>query len=457
MSLASVFRMFSFLLSGLLIIPVAAEDSGRKGVNWPSFRGLDARGISEGFPAPVRWDAVKNENIRWKTPIPGLGHSSPVVWEDRVFITTAISGQAKALLKVGLYGDIKPVDDASAHTWKVICLDKKTGKILWEQVAHSGVPKIKRHPKSTHANSTAATDGRRVIAFFGSEGLYCYDMQGRLLWKKDLGVLDAGFFMVPDAQWGTASSPVIHDSMVLIQADVQKDSFIAAFDIRDGKEVWRIPRNDVPTWSTPTVHRTPAGEQLIVNGFRHVGGYDFRTGKELWRMKGGGDIPVPTPVVAHELIFITNAHGSMAPIFAVRLNAAGDISLQGDELANSYIAWSQKREGAYMQTPLVYGDYLYNCRDNGILSCYVATTGERKYQVRLADGRTGFSASAVASDGKVYYTSEDGDINVVKAGPEFEVLATNPMGEACMATPAISEGMLFFRTQEHLVAVGGGK
>jgi outer membrane protein assembly factor BamB len=315
------------------------------------------------------------------------------------------------------------------------------------------VPKIKRHPKSTYANPTPATDGKRVVAFFGSEGLYCYDLNGKLLWKKDLGVLDSGFYVVPSAQWGFASSPVIYENMVLVQCDVQKDSFVAAFDLRDGKEIWRTPRNEVPTFSTPALYQDGKRTLLVLNGYKHIGGYDARTGRELWRMTGGGDIPVPTPVVGHDLIFITNAHGKMSPIYAVRPDASGDISFKGEETSNKFIVWSQNREGAYMQTPLILGDYLYVCRDNGVLSCYEAKTGVRKYQTRLADGRTGFSASAVAADGKIYYTGEDGDIYVVKAGPEFGLLAKNSLAEVCMATPAISEGMIFFRTQRHLVAV----
>jgi outer membrane protein assembly factor BamB len=234
---------------------------------------------------------------------------------------------------------------------------------------------------------------------------------------------------------------------------VQKGSFIAAFDARDGKELWRTPRKDYPTWSTPAVHVSGSRTQIIVNGFHHVGGYDFHSGKELWRMKGGGDIPVPTPILKRDLVFVTNAHGPAAPIFAVRTSATGDISLPESATASSHVVWSQRREGAYMQTPLVYGDQLYVCRDNGVLSVFEAETGKRLYQQRLADGRTGFSASAVAGDGKVYYTSEEGSVIVIKAGPVFEQIAENVLGETAMATPAISEGTMFFRTRTRLIAV----
>jgi outer membrane protein assembly factor BamB len=430
-------------------------DSPRPGVDWPSFRGISARGVAEGYPAPLRWNGEAGENVRWSTPIPGLGHSSPVVWRDLVCVTTAIGEKAKQDLRVGLYGDIQPVQDDTVHSWKVYCLDKGTGAVRWEQTANTGVPRVKRHPKSTQANPTLATDGQRMVALFGSEGLYVYDLKGRLLWKKDLGLLDSGFYRVPDAQWGFSSSPVLHEGKLVVQADVQKGSFLAAFDAASGRELWRTARSDVPTFSTPTVHAEGARTQVIVNGWKHIGGYDAATGKELWRLTGGGDIPVPTPVVADGLVFITNAHGGAAPIFAIRTVATGDVSLTQGQTENAQVAWSQERDGAYMQTPLVYGGLLYNCRDNGVLSVYEAKTGRRLYQQRLGEGGSGYTASPVAADGKVYFTSEEGEVFVVKAGPEFELLARNRLGETVLATPALSEGVLFFRTRGHLVAVGG--
>jgi outer membrane protein assembly factor BamB len=266
-------------------------------------------------------------------------------------------------------------------------------------------------------------------------------------------VLDSSFYMVPEAQWEFASSPIIYQDSVLIQCDVLNGSFVAALSIKDGTDLWRTPRTDVPTWGTPTVHADGATAQMIVNGYKHTGGYDVRTGKELWRLKGGGDIPVPTPVVAHGLVFITNAHGPMAPIYAIRLTATGDISLAASEASNQFVAWSYPRDGAYMITPLVYGDYLYNAKNNGVMSCYDAKTGDRIYQQRLGGGTSGFTASPVAGDGKLYFPSEDGDIYVVKAGPTFELVSRNAMGEICMASPAISGGVLYFRTQSHVVAV----
>ena len=331
---------------------------------------------------------------------------------------------------------------------------KGNGSIVWEHTTYTGIPKIKRHPKSTHANSTLATDGKHLVAFFGSEGLYAYNLTGKLLWKKDLGVLDAGFFVAPEAQWETGSSPVIHDGVVIVQADVQKGSFLAAFDVVTGRELWRSPRNDVPTWSTPTVHSVNGQTQIVVNGMRHAGAYDFKTGKEIWRLSGGGDIPVPTPVVHDGLIYLTNAHGPAAPVYAIRANAKGDVSLVGDATRNDGVAWSQQRDGGYMCTPLVYRGLVYIVKFNGVLSAFDAITGERKFQERLAGGTAAFTASPIASDGKVYLANEDGQVFVIKAGPSFELIAMNEMGAPVLATPAISEGRLYFRTSNELVAIG---
>ena len=444
------------LLASAFVIHAAGQAVATGG-NWPSFRGTNAAGVADGFPLPNEWSVPASRNVRWKTTIPGLGHSSPVIWGGRLFVSTAVSGAEKPELKVGLYGDIGSVNDPSIHRWIVYALDAASGRVIWEKTVHTGVPKIKRHPKATHANSTLATDWRHLVAFFGSEGLYCFDLDGTLLWKKDLGVLDSSFFMVPDAQWEFASSPVIYQDKVLVQCDVLKGSFIAAFRIEDGRELWRTPREDVPTWGTPTVHAVGGRAQMIVNGFKHAGAYDVGTGKEIWRLQGGGDIPVPTPVVGHGLAFLTSAHGPVAPVYAIRLDAGGDISLKPGETSNGSIAWSYPRDGAYMSTPIVYGDYLYSIRINGVLNCYNARTGERRYQTRLGGGSSGFSASPVAGDGKIFFASEDGDVFVVKAGPAFELIATNAMGDVCMASPALSKGVIYLRTKSHVVAVAAAR
>lgn len=435
------------------VVTLSAVADPRPGVDWPSFRGINGSGVAEGFPTPTTWDVPAGKGVVWKTPVEGLGHSSPVIWGNQVCVTTAVSGKVDAGLRIGLYGDIASVEDDTEHTWKLICADKTNGRVLFNRTIHQGVPTIKRHTKSTHANSTLAMDGTHIVAMLGSEGLYAFDMKGNQIWEKDLGVLDSGFFRVPEAQWEFASSPVIQDGFVIIQADVQKDSFIASFDVKTGAERWRTPRSDVPTWSTPTIHEVNGRKQILVNGWHHTGAYDFETGKEIWKLDGGGDIPVPRPVIGHGLVFITNAHGRMAPVYAIRETATGDISLSAGETTSDHIAWSVTRDGAYMITPVLYQGLLYVSRNNGVFKVFDAKTGTEVYQQRLGDGTTGFTSSLVAADGKVYFTSEDGDVFVVKAGREFQLLAQNPIGEIGMATPAISEGVLYFRTDKSLIAL----
>jgi outer membrane protein assembly factor BamB len=284
--------------------------------------------------------------------------------------------------------------------------------------------------------------------------LYAYDLEGRLLWKKDLGVLDTGYYMAPEAQWETGSSPVIHDGLVIVQADVQKGSFLAAFDLATGAERWRVSRSDVPTWGTPTVHQVKDQTHVLVNGMRQAGSYDLRTGRSIWTLSGGGDIPVPTPVASEGLVYITNAHGDLAPVYAIRDIATGDISLKGGASSNAGVAWSYPRDGGYMCTPLIYQGLVYIVKYNGVLSVYDAKSGERKFQERLAGGTAAFTASPVASDGKVYLANEDGQVFVLKAGPTYQLLSLNDMGASVLSTPAISEGKLLFRTQQHLMAIG---
>ena len=422
--------------------------------NWPQFRGPGATGVAEGSTQPVKWDATSQNNVRWKIPIPGLSHSSPVVWGNKVFVMTAVSSGTDEK-KFGLYGDVKPVKEDPKHTYKVYALDKQKGTILWERVAFEGIPKVKRHPKSSHAASTPVTDGKYLIALFGSEGLYAYDLNGKQLWKQDLGVLDAGWFYDVDYQWEYASSPIIYKNLVIVQADIQKDSFIAAYDIKTGKLVWKTAREgELPGWGSPTVYEGKTRAELVTAGAKAIRGYDPVTGKELWKLGPMSEIATPTPFVAHDLIFVTSGYRPVQPIYAIKPGASGDLTLKEKQTSSEFIAWSKDRGGPYMPTPIVYGDLFYTCSNNGVLTAYNAKTGERVYQERLGGTGGAFTASPVASDGKIYLSSEDGDVFVVKAGPKYELLAKNPVGEVMMATPAISDGLLIVRTVSHLFAFG---
>jgi outer membrane protein assembly factor BamB len=422
--------------------------------DWPQFRGPQASGIGEGAATPTTWDVEKGENIRWHTPIPGLGHSSPIIWGDKVYLTTSVS-PAKADLKVGLYGDIGSANDQESHQWRLLALETATGKIAWDKLGVEAIPRVKRHPKGSHCSSTPATDGQRIAAIFGSEGLFVFDMKGKLLWKKDLGPMDSGYYMVKSAQWGFASSPVIYKNKIIVLCDVQTNSFLAVFDAGSGKELWRTVRTDVPTWGTPTVAKSGSVTEILVNGWHNTGGYDFATGKELWNLNGGGDIPVPTPIVSKDLAYFTSAHGQSRPMRGIRLDAHGDITPTNPGQTNSSIPWAHARQGNYMQTPILVGQHVFGCVDNGVVSCFDASTGAIQFSERLGNGSEGFTSSPVSDGRHLYFASEIGNVYVLAAEPKFSVVATNKMNDMCMATPAVADGTIFYRTRGELVAVTG--
>lgn len=415
--------------------------------SWPQFRGVGASGVSASATAPLRWNGEKGENVLWKTAIPGLGLSSPVVFGDRVFVTSAISADATSKVKHGLYGTTESHADTSKQQWKTYAVDRKSGKIVWEQLAHEGLPKTKRHPKATQANSTCATDGKFVVSYFGSEGLFVYTWDGKLAWKKDHGIVNAGWFFEPDYEWGAASSPIVHDGAVIVQVDRHKDSFIAAYEIATGKERWRTAREEIPTWGTPTV--MPNGE-LVTNGTKSVRGYDVKTGKELWNVGPNSEITVTTPIFADGLYFVSNSYPPIQKTYAIKPGAKGDLSK-----ATEFVAWTQPR-GVYMPTPVAYDKHLYIVQNQGIMNVYDTASGKQIYQQRIGTGGA-YSGSPIAAAGRIYVSNEDGEINVIKAGVQYELLATNPMGEVLMTSPAIVDGVLYVRGMSHLFAIAEKK
>ncbi len=420
--------------------------------NWPSFRGPNASGIADGQGAPVEWDVETGKNVLWKTAIPGLANSSPIIWGDRVFVTTAISGANDDTFRTGLYGDVDSVEDESEHTFKVYALDRQSGKIVWERTAGVSVPGAKRHLKSTQANSTPVTDGKRVVALFGTIGLLiAYDLDGEELWKADVRVLDAGWFYDETYQWGHASSPVIYDDLVIVQADIYKGSFIAAYHLKDGKQAWKTERDEVPSWGTPTIYHGKDRDELITNGTT-IRAYDPRTGAVLWTLGPNSEVTVATPVIGDGLIYVTAGYPPVRPIYAIRPGGNGDLSLPDEADSSAAIAWSHDRGGTYIPTPIVYGDYFYTCANDGRLTAYDAKTGERVYRQRIGPGT--YTASPIAADGKLYFTTEEGDVIVARAGAEYEELARNAMGDVCMSTPAISDGVMVVRTQKHVYGLG---
>jgi len=414
--------------------------------NWPQWRGPDGSGVSNETNLPVEWSPTKN--IKWKTPIDGRSHSSPIVWGNRIFLTTAVEGAvvpgAKAVAHTG--DDGKPFlhpDSVGAdkkHTFKVICIDRDSGKIVWQSTAWEGTPYDNRHRKSSYAASTPATDGKLVYAFFGTEGLYAYDFKGKLAWKADIGKLGT-------VGMGTGTSPILFENLVIVQADEENGaaSFIVAIDKKTGKEVWRTPRKVQVSWSTPLLVRTSKRAELIASGFEAVVAYDPATGKELWRHKGVESNAIPSPVANNEMVFLVAGFPAKIAM-AIKLGQNGDLT--GNTL------WTYAKGTAYVPSPILYGDYLYLTTDRGILTCIDAKTGEVKYEGGRIPIPATFTASPVAFEGKILMTSEDGDTFIVKAGPKHEILGTNSVGEPVYASPAIADGRIFIRGEKNLYCIG---
>ena len=363
----------------------------------------------DGANLPTAWDVEKGINVQWKTPIPGLSHGSPISWGNRVFVVSAVAQDDAAVpFLSGLHSGStagstnRTYVDTLPHTWRVYALDRETGEIVWERVAKAGVPRLGRHMNQSQADSTPVTDGTHVVVWFGSEGLYCYDFDGNLLWEKDLGPLRSGYMTDPTWTWNTSTSLTLYKNLVFLQADLREDSFITAIGLRTGEEVWRTERDEVPSWSTPLVYEGPTRTELITIAPLFARAYDPETGTELWRLGNHSSAPASTPIAGLGLIFLTSSGtGTVEPIYALRPGATGDITLKGGEVSNEWVVWSKNRGGPMLTTPILYGDLLYVLPDFGnILAAYKAETGERLYRTRLTPHGGTFAASPVAADGK---------------------------------------------------------
>lgn len=442
-----VFRRATVVLVFVFLLFLGFESTLAKvSTNWPQWRGPGGQGISTEKNLPTEWSSTKN--IKWKTPIAGRSHSSPIVWENKVFLTTAIEGAlvpgAKAVKHTAGGQEFLHPDSIGAdhkHTFKVLCIDRDTGKILWEQIAFEGTPYDNRHRKSSYAASTPATDGKLVYAFFGTEGLYAYDMKGKLVWKADLGKLGT-------VGMGTGTSPILYNDLVLMQCDEDngESSFIVALDKKTGKEIWKTPRKVQVSWSTPILVTTGKRTELITSGTEFVVSYDPATGKELWRHKGVESNAIPSPVANNDTVFISAGFPQKIAM-AIRLGGSGD-------LTEANIAWKYDKGTAYVPSPILYGNYLYLMTDRGILTCLDAMTGKLKYEGGRIPIPATFTASPVAFDGKILLTSEDGDTFIIKAGPTHEILGTNSLGEPVYASPAIADGRIFIRSEKNLYCIG---
>lgn len=421
---------------------------------WSGFRGTATSGAAQGSP-PTSWNVLDGTHILWKTPIPGRSHASPIAWGEKIFIATAVASTPEKPFRTGLYGDPDFVETEATYSWRLLALDRATGKVLWEHVAHEGKPRAKHHIKATQMNATPVTDGHRVVTVMGSEGLFCHDMDGKLLWRQDLGTLSVGWFYDEGFEWGHSSSPILHGDRVILQVDRAREPFIAAYSLEDGREVWRTSRDNIPSWGTPALLEGPKGVEIVTNGSRKIRGYDADTGRELWNLGPHSEVTVGSVVTGHGLAFAVGNWAPIRAIYAIRPGGRGDISLAEDTTSNDHIAWHYPRGGTYTPTPLVYGDTFYTLASNGILVAYDAATGERVYRARVAGGGgEAFSASPIAAGGRLYIASEDGDVYVVRHDREFELLEKNTMDEIIMASPAVTGDILLVRTLENLYAIG---
>jgi outer membrane protein assembly factor BamB len=419
---------------------------------WPQFRGPQSLGVADDPSLPDTWSVA--ENVAWKTDIPGSGWSSPVVWGDRIFITSVISSNEAEQPKKGLYfgGERKAPSDE--HRWMVYCVDFKTGKIRWSKEVNRGTPPGPRHLKNTYASETPVTDGERVYAYFGTLGLFCFDMDGKQLWAKKWGPFNTRF------GWGTAASPILHKNRLYIVNDNEDDSFVLALDKKTGEQAWRVKREEGSNWATPYVWENEYRTELVTSGTKRVRSYDL-DGKLLWELTGMSSIAIPTPFSKFGMVYITSGYvgDQHRPVYAIRPGATGNITLAQGETSNNYIAWYQPQAGPYNPSPLIYGELYYTLLDRGFFTCHDARTGKEVYgKQRMESGAGAFTASPWAYNGKIFCLSEDGDTFVIQAGPEYKLLGKNSLNEMCMATPAIAGSSLIIRTASKLYRItkGGG-
>ena len=431
--LPSAFTYFLLLPS----LVIGADTSA----NWPQFRGPGAMGVADHPNLTDRWST--KENVTWQIAVPGRGWSSPIVWGERVLVTTVVSEGEVEPPKKGLYfgGERKEIPKAE-HRWLVLCYDLESGRELWRQEAQRGTPPNQLHVKNTYASETPVTDGERVYAYFGNVGLFCYDLEGRKLWSTNWPPVKTRY------GWGSAASPVLHAGRVFLVNDNNEQSFAVALDAKSGRQLWRVERDEKSNWATPYIWQNKLRTELITSGTKRVRSYDL-DGKLLWELAGMSSIVIPTPSAKSSLLYVCSGYvgDKVRPVFAIKAGASGDITLKPGETNNEFIAWYQPTAGPYNPSPLLYGDYFYVLFDFGFLSCHDARTGQSVYdKQRIRMEATSFTASPWAANGKIFALSEDGDTFVFQAGPEYKLLHKNSLDEMCMATPAIVGDRLLIRT-----------
>ncbi len=455
--LASIARM-AVIASAILVIGAASLGAAEHGGDqWPQFRGPGCRGVGPDDPRlPDRWSLAESqpgrENIRWFRPIPGRGWSSPIVWGDRVWLTTAVAADELDAPRRGLYfgGNRQQAPDTTLH-WLVLCLDASTGDVVWEREVVSGKPPEAIHLKNSYASETPVTDGKHVWACFGNVGLFCLDAAtGEIVWKRDFEP------RLTRTGWGPAASPAVHEGRVYVVRDNEETSTLTAYDAATGETVWEVDRDERSNWSSPFVWQNRLRTEIVTPGSGMTRAYDL-DGKLLYEFGGGSMVTIATPYAVDDLLYVSSGYvmGRRKPLWAIRPGAAGDVTLSEDQTANDAIAWSRPDIAPYNPSTLVHDGLLYVLSDRGILSCFDAVTGAEVYsRERLPEGRA-FSASPWVANGRIFCANEYGETFVVKAGRDFEILHVNRLtdDDMIMASPAIAGGRLFLRTARGLFCI----
>jgi outer membrane protein assembly factor BamB len=434
---------------GLAASSIAQVSSGGADAYWPQWRGPAATGVAPHGDPPTEWSETKN--IRWKVAIPGRGHATPIVWGERVYIQTAVPTERVAESQPAERSPAEPhatsgpteSEPARIHKYMLLALDRRTGQTVWEQTLCEAAPHEGGHTDSSQASNSPATDGERIIAYFGSRGVYCLDMDGKLVWKKDLGQMKTrrGF--------GEGSSPTLYRDTVIITWDNEGPSFIVALDKKTGAERWRTDREEPTSWATPLVLAADGKAQVITSATKRIRSYDFQTGKLLWECTGLTENVIPTPVSASGLVYCTSGFRGSA-LLAIRYADA-----QGDITGSPAIAWTYDGKGTpYVPSPLLLGDELYFLQENrAVLSCLDAKNGQPHYAKERLEGLRDVFSSPVGASGRVYVVGRDGKMAVIQAGPEFKILATNALDDSFTASPAIVGKEIYLRGYEHLYCI----
>jgi len=447
-------RKYVSLFVCLFFIPVLAlADANQTDYdkNWSQWRGPDASGVSPYGKAPVKWDESKN--IKWKVEIPGKGHATPIIWGNKIFVLTAIEVGKKIETKKeepaqpaqgqGRSRGMRTTKAENVHKFTILAINRSDGSIIWQHTAREELPHEGMHPTSTWASNSPVTDGEHIFAFFGSRGLYCYDMQGKLIWDKDFGD------MTIKRTFGEGSSPVLYKNKIVVNWDHEGQSFILALDKKTGRELWKRNRDEATSWATPLIVESNGKPQIITNGTKKIRSYDLATGQLLWESSGMTMNAIPSPVTAKGVVYVMSGFRGSA-LQAIRLSEA-----KGNIAGSKALVWTFDKDTPYTPSPLLYDDLLYFMRvNNGSLSCLKASTGEVYYSRQKLEGLgNGLYASPVGAGGKVYITNRNGMTQVIKHGAQFEILATNKLDDSFSASPVIVGNELYLRGEKYLYCI----